>query len=38
MMIVKVICVLTGLIMFAKYHNCDPFLTKVQYQIYKLRV
>ncbi|EGI62202.1 Sodium-coupled monocarboxylate transporter 1 [Acromyrmex echinatior] len=28
MIIVKLICVFTGLIMFAKYHDCDPFLTK----------
>ncbi|XP_025991363.1 sodium-coupled monocarboxylate transporter 1 [Solenopsis invicta] len=28
MVIVKLICVFTGLIMFAKYHDCDPFLTK----------
>nr|XP_012219270.1 PREDICTED: sodium-coupled monocarboxylate transporter 1-like isoform X2 [Linepithema humile] len=29
MIIVKLICVFTGLIMFAKYYDCDPFLTKV---------
>ncbi|EFN74893.1 Sodium-coupled monocarboxylate transporter 1 [Camponotus floridanus] len=28
MIIVKLISVFTGLIMFAKYHDCDPFLTK----------
>ncbi|XP_072761247.1 sodium-coupled monocarboxylate transporter 1-like [Anoplolepis gracilipes] len=28
MIIVKLICIFTGLIMFAKYHDCDPFLTK----------
>lgn len=28
LIIVKLICVFTGLIMFAKYHDCDPFLTK----------
>ncbi|XP_011869528.1 PREDICTED: sodium-coupled monocarboxylate transporter 1-like [Vollenhovia emeryi] len=28
MIVVKLICVFTGLIMFAKYHDCDPFLTK----------
>lgn len=30
MIVVKLICVFTGLIMFAKYHDCDPFLTKVR--------
>lgn len=29
MIVVKLICVFTGLCMFAKYHDCDPFLTKV---------
>lgn len=28
LIIVKLISVFTGLIMFAKYHDCDPFLTK----------
>ncbi|RLU23719.1 hypothetical protein DMN91_003925 [Ooceraea biroi] len=28
MIIVKLIVVFTGLIMYAKYHDCDPFLTK----------
>ncbi|XP_011639285.1 sodium-coupled monocarboxylate transporter 1-like isoform X2 [Pogonomyrmex barbatus] len=28
MIIVKLITVFTGLIMFAKYHDCDPLLTK----------
>ncbi|XP_050447138.1 sodium-coupled monocarboxylate transporter 1-like [Cataglyphis hispanica] len=28
LIIVKLITVFTGLIMFAKYHDCDPFLTK----------
>ncbi|XP_077260303.1 sodium-coupled monocarboxylate transporter 1-like isoform X1 [Temnothorax americanus] len=28
LILVKLICVFTGLIMFAKYHDCDPFLTK----------
>lgn len=30
LIVVKLISVFTGLIMFAKYHDCDPFLTKVQ--------
>lgn len=29
LIIVKLITVFTGLIMFAKYHDCDPLLTKV---------
>ncbi|XP_012533313.1 sodium-coupled monocarboxylate transporter 1 [Monomorium pharaonis] len=28
LIIVKLICVFIGLIMFAKYYKCDPFLTK----------
>ncbi|GAB1858968.1 Sodium-coupled monocarboxylate transporter 1 [Camponotus japonicus] len=28
LILVKLISVFTGLIMFAKYHDCDPFLTK----------
>ena len=33
----KVVCAITGLIMYAYYHDCDPLAAKVKKLIYVLK-